>query len=297
MAWFLFLIAAGATIAGTWRTRRVAGVGVAIVLVVLAIFSWPERLYADRMLTKLAMPVGAIWFALLATVVVLAIAGRRRTACWIGMIALALSIFGHGAVSGALTRSLERPYFGQNPLELGDFDAVCLLGGSAGTDRNRRPKLNAAGDRAVVAALMIRRGRTATIVCTGDDQRGAPNLPTNAEESASVLADLGVPEGQIVRGGGFNTKSEIAAIARLKQERHWERIGVVTSAWHMPRVQRLADGVGLKFVPLPADFRSSAVPELSLLQRFRRFSLVPSAAALDETGAMLKEYLARLVGR
>lgn len=297
MPWFLFLIAAGATMFATWRSRRIVGIAAAIVFAVPAVLSWPGRLYADRMLTSLAMPVGAIWFALLATVVVLAVAGRRRTACWIGLITLALSIAGHGTVSGRLTRSLERPSFGRDPFAQGTFDAVCLLGGGVGTDRNGRPRVNGAGDRVVVAAKLSRNGQTPLVVCTGGDLRGAPNLPTVAEESAAVLRDLGVPQRDIVLGGGFNTKSELAAIAQLKREHEWKRIGIVTSAWHLPRVDRLAKRIDLEFEPLPADFRSSAVPDLPLLERFRRFSLIPSSGALDETGAMFKEYLARLVGR
>ncbi|MGC1274061.1 MAG: YdcF family protein [Planctomycetaceae bacterium] len=297
MPWFLFLIAAAATVVGTWRSRRLVGTGAAFVFAFLAALSWPGPLYAERMLTSLAMPVGAIWFALLATVVGLAVAGRRRMACWIGLIALALSIAGNGTVSGWLTRSLERPSFGRDPFAQGRFDAVCLLGGGVSSDRNDRPRVNAAGDRVVVAAKLSRNGQTPLVVCTGGDLRGAPNLPTVAEESASVLRDLGVPRHDIVIGGGFNTKSELATITQLKREHEWKRIGLVTSAWHLPRVERLAKSMDLEFEPLPADFRSSAVPDLPLLNRFRRFSLIPSSGALDETGAMFKEYLARLVGR
>ncbi|HEX6984832.1 MAG TPA: YdcF family protein, partial [Planctomycetaceae bacterium] len=234
---------------------------------------------------------------LLATVAGLAVRRRWGLAGWVGLIWLALSAAGNGQVARLLTEPLERPYFGVDPLGQGEFDAVVLLGGGAGLDRNDRAKVGDAGDRVVVAARLYHAGRTPLLVCTGGDLRGAPNLPTVAETSAAVLVDLGVPREDILLGPGLNTKTETAAIRRLKDEHGWERVGVVTSAWHMPRVERLARGAGLTFVPLPADFRSGAEGDLPFWERFRRFSFIPKSGTLDRTHAMLKENLARLAGR
>lgn len=298
MPWFLFLIAAAATAVASWRSRRrVTGLVVAAVLAGLAVLCWPGRRYVERMLTDLALPIGLIWLALLATIAGLAVRRRWWLAGWVGLIWLALSAAGNGKVTGLLTESLERPYFGVDPLEQGEFDAVVLLGGGAGTDRNGTTRVGDSGDRVVVAARLYHAGKTPLLVCTGGDLRTAPNLPSVAEESAGVLADLGVPRGDVLLGPGYNTKTEAAAIRRLKDEHGWGRIGIVTSAWHMPRVDRLARGVGLSFVPLPADFRSGAEADRPFWDEFRRFSFIPKAGSLDRTHAMLRENLARLAGR
>lgn len=304
MLWFLFTLVGLASLVALWRTRGRRGTAgwrlgcfASIGLFALAAVLWPGRTFAERMLTDLAMPTGAVWFGLLVTVLALAFQKRWRLALWLGTILLVLSIGGNGQFTGSVTRSLERDYIGIDPLNQGSFDVVCLLGGGATMDVNERIRPGSAGDRVVVASRLYHAGRTPLLLCTGGDLQGAPNLPNVAEESASVLVDLGVPRENILLGPGYNTKTEIAAIEKLKEEHNWRRVGVVTSAWHMARVERLAKGVGLDFVPLPADFRSGAKADLPLWDRLRRFSLIPKSSSLDESSAMLREKLAALVGR
>ena len=297
MPWFLLLVAAVATLAGTWRTRRWVGLISAAALLGLAALAWPGRPYVDWMLTELALPLGLVWFLLLVTTAVLAAMGRSRTALWVGLLWFFLSVAGNGVTARALTSSMERPYFDVDPLAAGSFDAICLLGGGADTDHSGRVKLGTSGDRVVVAARVFKAGRTPLVVCTGLGLRMAPNLPTIAEESAAALAEFGVPRETILLAGAQNTKTEIAEIRRLKKKHGWNRIGIVTSAWHMRRVERLARAAGLEFVPLPADFRTSPDLELSSLERFQRFSLMPNPGSLHGVHTMLREHLARFAGR
>src|SRR5688500_1550752 len=99
MPWFLFLVAALATLAGTWRTRHKLGLMFGAALLALAALAWPGQPYVDRMLTELALPLGLVWFLLLATTATLAAFGRRRTALWIGLVCLVLSVAGNGVVA------------------------------------------------------------------------------------------------------------------------------------------------------------------------------------------------------
>jgi uncharacterized SAM-binding protein YcdF (DUF218 family) len=115
--------------------------------------------------------------------------------------------------------------------------------------------------------------------------------------SRTVLSQFGVPDEDTVTAGGDTTKSELAALGRLISERKWKRVGLVTSAWHMPRVERLARAAGVDVVPLAADFRSSAEEDLPLWDKVRRFSFIPRAGAVQQTHDAVKEYLARLAGR
>lgn len=277
----------------SWRIRAFTAIG----LFGLAMASWPGRMHSERMLTQAALPLGAVWLCLLLTTLALAVYRSWLLAAWLGLLVTGLAIGGNGYFAGTVTRSLEEPYIGVDPLEQGSFDVVCLLGGGATIDVNRHVRTGIAGDRIVVAARLYHADRTPLVLCTGGDLQGAPNLPNVAEESASVLKDLEVPEEAILLGPGYNTKTEIKEISELKKASGWKRIGIVTSAWHMPRVERLAKTVDLEFVPLPADFRSGAKADLTFWERFRRFSLIPKTSNLDESQMMLREKLAAVVGR
>ncbi|MBA3313181.1 MAG: YdcF family protein [Planctomycetaceae bacterium] len=301
MPWFLFALAGCATL--VWSSRpgrsrvRVTGLAVAAVFFAVAVACWPGRFEVDRMLTELALPLGILWSTLLASVVWYVRQGKVRAAIWAGAMFVGLSAAGNHWIAQGLVVPLERHYFGIDPLEQGRFDAICLLGGGTWLDRNGRVKLTNAGDRVAVAAQLYRAGRTETLFCTGGDLRPAANLPTVAEMSAEALVGLGVPREAIVLGGADNTKTEMQAIRRITDERNWKRVGVVTSAWHMGRVERLAKEAGVSLIPLPADFLSGPIDDLTVRDRFRRFSLIPNAGAVVRIHAASKEYLARLVNR
>jgi uncharacterized SAM-binding protein YcdF (DUF218 family) len=53
----------------------------------------------------------------------------------------------------------------------------------------------------------------------------------------------------------------VLAYAEVAEARGWDHVGVVSSAWHLPRVALHADAAGLQYSPLPADFRGSSTWE------------------------------------
>ena len=68
------------------------------------------------------------------------------------------------------------------------------------------------------------------------------------------------------------------------------RVGIVTSAWHLPRAIRLANSVGIKAEPVPADFSNSQFkPGPSLL--------IPASDHVHQVTQCLKEHMARMFGR
>jgi uncharacterized SAM-binding protein YcdF (DUF218 family) len=234
---------------------------------------------------------------LLVTAVALSILGRCMAATFIAAVCSVLSLVGNFTFGNMLVRSLERPYFTVEPLSEEPFDAIAVLGGGAWVDVKGRPVLGAAGDRVVLGARLFDAGKAPLLVCTGGDLEPAPNLPSVAEMTSTALLQLGVPENSIVPVGGDTTKSELAALKRAIDERGWKRVGIVTSAWHMGRVERLAKTAGVAFVPLPADFRSPAEADLPLWEKVRRFSIIPSSSAVQQTHLAVKEYLAVVARR
>ena len=304
MPWFICLMLGLIVFVATMRagfSRRFglmsAGMAGMMVLAACGVFFWPGRSHAEKMVTQLALPLGAVWLGLLMACAWAVWRRQWSTSLLVGLCWLLLSVAGHSALGGRLVESLEEPYLAIEPLAEGKFDVVCLLGGGTWLDRNGKVKLADSGDRVVVAAELFRNGQCQRIYCTGDDSRHAPNWPTVAEMSAEALQSMGVPRDAILLGGGTNTKTEMVTIREEADRRGWRRIGVVTSAWHMGRAERLAEDASLSIVPLPADFHTGADADLPWPENVQRFSIIPKAEVLATTHHMLKEHLARIVNR
>ena len=88
---------------------------------------------------------------------------------------------------------------------------------------------------------------------------------------------------------GRTTSEEMLALAAHLTGQ--QRVGLVTSASHLPRALRLAAQSQLQLIPLPCNFATPG--QLRLLP----IHFIPSAHALDLSARTIKEYLAQLVGR
>jgi uncharacterized SAM-binding protein YcdF (DUF218 family) len=65
------------------------------------------------------------------------------------------------------------------------------------------------------------------------------------------------------------------------------KIRLVTSAFHMPRAQRLFERVGFTVVSYPVDFYANLAQPLSIL------AILPNADALQETDLAWRELIGR----
>lgn len=70
------------------------------------------------------------------------------------------------------------------------------------------------------------------------------------------------------------------------------KVGLITSAYHVPRALRLAKMEGLDLIPLPCCFRASSNPRSLVAADF-----VPNAGALVRFSKAAKEMMARLAGQ
>ena len=169
---------------------------------------------------------------------------------------------------------------------------MIVLGGGTTTAPDGRGQLSRAGDRLRVAARLFHAERTPQLVVTGEHiAEISPGDGDPCQESAEILGQLLVPKDQIIQLPGRSTFEEIAAVAEWS-ERHPEfrRLGLITSAWHMPRALRLAEARGLELEPLPADFCGHRRPWTIL-------SAIPNADGVILTQLALKEVLAGLAGQ
>lgn len=112
---------------------------------------------------------------------------------------------------------------------------------------------------------------------------------TEATVAEKVLLELSVPPQQIFTDTeARNTTENAVNVAALCREQQWQKIVLVTSAFHMPRsVLNFADK-GLDIVPFPCDYQLSGKMQLSI------FSFMPQGFALELSAMALKEYLGLL---
>lgn len=239
-----------AKLRGTLYAWLVA-VGLGLGAVVTAYFNFEGR----KVVGALLMPIG-LFSMILWMVTVLDL---RRGAWAKGFSHLALLVLFVGAGSSEIGHHLMKGLEEQIPEDPGgNFEAVMVLSGGTRLNRRDEPELGDAGDRLRLGAALIHCGRTDQLIVTAHSPTQNRDL---SAESTSILRQLGVSTSSITSlYEPVNTETEIAAMVALSQERGWKRVGLVTSAWHLPRAMRLLERIAperdFELVPLGANHLS-----------------------------------------
>ena len=146
------------------------------------------------------------------------------------------------------------------------------------------------GDRIAVAAQMYHAGKVERIILTGKNivEIHGSEFSEPSKQAKELLISLGVDPDRLDEAGGRNTYEEMQSLAERLDPN--QRIGLITSAWHLPRSLRRAKGVGLKVIPVPSDFATGEVKR-SVLQ------FIPSYGGINNSSLALREYLGMAVGR
>lgn len=274
-----------------------------LAILLVAIWLVAGRIMFEKTLQSILSPVGFVWIGLF-LVFYLSALHRARGPCLISLFVwLILTIAGNSVVSNRLVQSLESKYPQSAIAEYPSFDVVLVHGGGVGTSPNKSPQLRRSGDRLLMAARLFKSGKVKKIVCSGT--YGLPPYAgelSQAEAMANILTELGVPQENIAQIDGANTLQEAQAFDRwLDREnqlgendssisRADMKIGIITSAWHMPRAMRLSESVGIKATAIPCDFIGKPFSRDPGL-------IVPFADNLHTTHLVVKEILASMVGR
>jgi uncharacterized SAM-binding protein YcdF (DUF218 family) len=266
----LVVVAAGALLdrRDAWSRRRRIWAWVAVgALLVLATLVSPGKFELRKFVGGCLMPAGLAWLGLLAFTCLLARRAGRPFAGAALALWLLYTLAGNAWLGSFALKRLGRQYATVDPLGQGRFDAVLVLGGGVEVGDDGSPTLTAAGDRVVLAVRLFRAGRTPLLITTG------PNLvlpggaaTSSAAATAAIWKQLGVPDESIVLlEGPRTTTDEVLALKAAVAERGWQRVGVLTSAWHLPRAMRLCRRYGVEAVPLPADSVGTPPPRLRWL--------------------------------
>ena len=236
---------------------------------------------------------------------VLAVPWRRprRKSTWrrqrlVGLAGVSLLLFfALEPVSNALLYRLEHATVSTYRPDV-TYDAVILLGGIGDervTAETGQPSYNDNVERLVATHRLLADGHARFAIVSG-----APEVVELAEFSeARVLgrqiAEWGVePARVILEEKARNTRENAVYSQRIVQERRFEKVLVVTSAFHMRRSIECFEAVGMKVDTLAVDFRAHGdkVPGSR--------SWLPRAGFLADSSRTLREmaglYIYRLQG-
>lgn len=212
---------------------------------------------------------------------------RRR---WLAVAGMAiLVVFSLGGVSGALIGILERQYPLIQVEECPEADAVVVLGGILNDDpRTPSPEWGAAVNRFERGLDLLRAGRVQYVIFTTAKLPWSKSeLPDEGALLAQQALARGIPPERILRTPGAveNTAGEARELKAMMQQRRWQRVVVVTSAFHMPRTMRLMRREGVEAIPFPTDFLNHPGNVATAMD------WVPDAMSLRWTDVFVREVL------
>ena len=250
---------------------------------------------AEKSLTALLQPVGLVWICLALMAYFAALRRHYISAglclfCW-----LLVTVAGNQLVCNSLAKSMESRYYHMNPYEGDDYQYGLLLGGGTSMGPNGQSQLNMGGDRLAVTWRMYEKGKIKKIICSGTNSFGGDEAKGPAETASEILEALGVPKSDLILLPGDNTSEEMVnlkAWVMQQNEANVEvgRVAVISSAWHLPRIKRLAREQELDTDPVPANFLSAPIIATP-------HTVIPGAYQMLVTSQILKEFLAGIVDR
>jgi len=242
-----------------------------------------SSLVLSKCLPILFLPLGL-------SLLLLAAALRWRLSVLIAIPFLNLWFFGTPAIADLLMASLEDRYRYRTVAECPEADATFVFGGMLGP--RDRPgggiAWNEAAERFDRAVAIMKAGRTRTLVLSGGPERYEGGTDEGELLKEEAIA-RGVPDyAIIVTRPTMNTDAEANALAQLVVIKHWKRVLIVTSAFHMPRAIQLSKECLADLTPVPVAYET---PDLRMSWAYRRPQYyLPQAEALFTSERALREY-------
>ena len=163
---------------------------------------------------------------------------RSRLRYPLTAVTVTLYLFSILPVAGMLMQGLEKQYV-PPALEkiIGKTDAVVVLGGGAVRDVpdiSGREALSAVSMNRLITGVRLQKRLDIPIIISGGQVFA--DSGTEATVAEKVLLELSVPPQQIFTDTeARNTTENAVNVAALCREQQWQKIVLVTSAFHMPR--------------------------------------------------------------
>ncbi len=199
-------------------------------------------------------PVCWVWGMNLALGVGIWWSGRRQMGGFLAGLMVLWSLMEWLQVPARLLAGREAAFVKVSS-EIEDVDAVVMLGGVlypspmalSGAD------YLSSVDRLHCAVILARRLEVPLVM--GGGVAGNRTSLREPDYERRLLTELGVDVVTMDLGDVVNTRDEVDAAKRMAESQGWEKVALVTSAWHLRRAMKLCENVGLSAVPRGCDYR------------------------------------------
>ncbi len=184
---------------------------------------------------------------------------------------------------------LEAGYVLLNPKDNPPTDAIVVLSGSVGAIETANGFVFQWGspNRFFGGIQLFQYGKAPILIFTGGKLPWDSGTLTEGMFLKSKAREYNVPEDKIlVTSEVQNTAEEADAVRQLAAGKY-ERITLVTSAFHINRAKQLFEQAGFVVIPFPVDFKGTS-PKATPM------SFIPSTGGLDGSFRAFRELLGRL---
>ena len=192
-------------------------------------------------------------------------------------------------VSDKLVAYLESDYQLSKPSNIEPADAIVVLSGMIRTINSKDGldyEFGEASDRIFAGINLFKEKKAPKLILTRGKLPWSVGIP-EGEYLKEIAINNGISENNIVLTENVeNTDQEAKAIKKLLSEDK-PKVLLVTSAFHMPRAQKVFEAAGINVVPFPVDFQKG-------LSKITFMSFMPSANALSRTSFFVREMIGRI---
>ena len=210
---------------------------------------------------------------------------KKRFRSFLFGLFLLLYLLSIEPIKDLLMLPLENRYPVPSWSEMQRVDAIVVLGGGVlenAPDMDGQGALSSDSLVRVMAAYRLHTRLKKPIIASGGVVGGSK---PEAEISRSVLYNLGVKEQFVlIETKSKDTNENALFVNAICKQRKWNRIVLVTSAYHMKRSLMLFGRLFNDIVPFPTDYKT-------LRRGYSYWSFLPDASNLAETAVAVKEYL------
>lgn len=277
------------TVSFSWLHTLIIAACVAV-FVVLGGWLFAGKPGAEKTLIRLVMPVGATWLVLWGWWGQFVLKRALRQARTPLAIWLVFTILTTSPLTSTIVNWLETKVVSYQPETDEPLDLLVVLGGGT-TQGPWRAEAGGAGDRILYAAELYIQKHTRKLVATGDITPGVSRSQTTPrEQTIEIWTKLGIAADDIETLNGINTYFEIQSLKARLASSPKLRVGLLTSASHLPRAVRLAKAQGLEVLPIAANHSGN-------IERFTYLDFIPSSGPLQELAASQHEIMASWVKR